>query len=98
MLVCSGWVSYVPADRKTQSIVHVSGAKLRNGTRKRKPSCHFTQAHHHPENSHSCERVTEKYGEGARSCKGASDTKEETCANGTTERNELDVPRLESER
>jgi hypothetical protein len=56
-------LTYVPSDRESQGIIHVSSTELRNGTRKREPSCHLTQTLHHAEDGDTGEGITQKNGE-----------------------------------
>jgi len=89
-------IPVVPADSKAHCVVGVTRAKLGNSTGQWQPGGHLAQRHHHGENSETGEGVTEEDGERTRLSEGTANTQEEACADGSAERNELDVSRLQS--
>lgn len=90
------WVTYVPSDCESESIVDVAGAELRNRSRKREPCSHLTKTLHHGENSETSEGITKEDRKRTGLGEGTSNSQEETGSNGTTESDELDVSRLEA--
>lgn len=89
-------ITHVPTNGKSKSIVDIAGTELRNGTRKRKPGSHFTQALHHGKNRDTSEGITKQNGQRTGTRESAADTQEETSTNSTSKSNELDVPGLQS--
>ena len=88
-------IPVVPTDSKAHCVISITRAKLWNGTGQRQPGGHLAQRHHHGENGETSEGVTEEDGKRACLGEGAANTQEETCANGSAERDELDVSRLQ---
>ena len=82
--------------RKAHGIVDVTRAELRYGSREWQPGSHLTQRHHHGENGKTGHGITKKHGQRTSLGEGAADTEEETCANGATERDKLDVSRFQA--
>jgi hypothetical protein len=85
------WRENVPKSR-----VDVTSAVLRNSTRKREPSGHFTKTLHHGEDGTTSDSVTEQNRERTSLRKGTSNTEEKTRSDCTTEGDELDVSRLQA--
>ena len=89
-------LTIVPSHSKTKSRVGVTGAVLRNSTRERKPSRHFTKTLHHTEDSNTSDRVTEENRNRAGIGESSANTQEETSSNGATKGDELNVTSFET--
>lgn len=81
---------------ESKSIVDITGAELRNGTWQWKPSSHLTQTLHHGVDRNTREGVTQQNGKRTRGCESTSNTQEQTCSDGSTKGDELNVSRLEA--
>lgn len=89
-------LTYVPSHSKSKSIIDISSTELRDRTWKRKPGRHLTQTLHHSEDGNTSEGVAKQDRQRAGTSECATNTEEETCTNGTTKCDELDVSRLEA--
>ena len=89
-------LTIVPSHSETKSRVGVTSAVLRNSTRKRKPSRHFTETLHHTEDSNTSDRITEENRNRTGVGESSANTQEETSSNGSTKSDELNVTRFET--
>lgn len=89
--------THIPPDGKTQSVITVSSAELRNGPGQGEPCGHLTKALHHGPDTDASEAIAKEDRERASAREGRPYAKKETCTYCTAEGYELDVSRLEAE-